>query len=176
MKNTILVLLAAILLCSPLAADMSSIYLDQGTVKLKAGDFLGAKALFKKALQLNPDNAGAWERYDEATLKLDALEKRTKKLILTPKFDIQYDEIKINDINRFQQKYIKISGTLKNLSDLSFEKLIVKLVLIRNERQILTLEYLIENLKAGSQRTFTFNKLVPAFTSYEIKTQVIESD
>ncbi|MCK5685017.1 hypothetical protein KAJ27_12885 [bacterium] len=174
MKNTILFFIIAFLAINPLSADLSNVFVDQGLLKYKSGDFLNAKFLFKKALKMNPDNAIAWEHYDNAIIKLDALVKRTKNLVLVPKFDIKYDEIKMTDISRFKQRYIKISGRIKNMSDLGFEKIVVKLILLKNERRIKTLDYIIENLTPGSQRTFSFNKLVPAFTSYEIKPKVMK--
>ncbi len=174
MKNTILFFVIAFLTLNPLTADLSNVFVDQGLLKYKNGDFLNAKFLFKKALKLNPDNSLAWEHYDNAIINLDALEKRTRNLILEPKFDIKYDEIKMRDISRFKQRYIKISGRIKNMSDLGFKKIIVKLILLNNERKIRTLNYLIENITPGGQRTFSFNKLVPAFTSYEIKPHVMK--
>ena len=170
------ILLIITILTSNLWADISIVLYQKAQKAYSHLDYPSAISLMREAIAYSPREEKYWSFYDKLVIQFEKYKEKNKNLILYPKFNIKFKEIKSQQIFHFKNSYLKIEGKVFNLSDLSFPLVKVKLRLFKGKKQIAVYEYPIDNFSSKSSRVFYFNKLVPAFSDYKVEVEVVKKN
>ncbi len=155
---------------SPCLADLSEVKVYLGEKFLRDSNFLKAKEAFKEAIEINFANDRAWKGYEQSVIELYKLKITNQEMILEPRFDITYDDVKIYPLGRFGKKAVTIRGKVKNMSDIGFDNVEIVITFMNEEGKMIK-EYgtFLKNIDPKEQKPFSFTVITDEFKEYRVE-------
>lgn len=165
---SVLILVAAITV--PCLADLSEVKVYLGERLLKGNKILQAKEAFKEAIEINVANKRAWSGYEQAVIELYKLKITNQEMILSPRFDITYDEVKIYPMGRVGKKAVTIRGAVKNTADIAFENVEVAITFF-DKKGLVVKSYgrFLKDIGPKEQKPFSFTVITDDFEEYRVE-------
>ncbi len=165
---TVLLLLGWV--CTPCAADLSEVKVYLGERLLKEDKLLEAKSAFRSAIEINFENGRAWKGYERTVIELYKLKLADQEMVLEPRFDITYDDVKIHPLGRFGKKAVTIRGRVKNMADIAFENVEVEITFVDEAGEtVKVFSDFLKDIGPKETKPFGFTVITDKFKDYRVE-------